>query len=220
MLDYDKIMPLVKNVASSVSSKFPPYVLASDTEGTLLLWIYQNRSHVESAVEDGPEWEAKIASTLRKVAFDHCNSEKAGAEGYNPEDVYRYQTERIRAIIPIALDYQGWQPYDVWDEGVNMYRKEKPTLEEVVDIKDGISKLAKEARALIILQYKYGWYAQDLADALDITLEAARKRSQRALRALQKQLGYKDPLTSFKGVRRPSRTNASARAELQNMYEG
>lgn len=222
MLNYDQIMPIVKTVATQVSSKFPAYVQVDDTQGALLLFIYQKRATIERTVEDGPGWEAKIASTLRKVAFDHCNTEKAAAEGYDPSDVYRYSAPKIKSLIADAMDYENWQSFNSFGDGqpkaATQTYNERVT--ELIDIKDALGKLNEETYNFLIYQHKYGYTFEQLAEAFDISLEAAKKRSQRAIKGLQKQLGYKETVPSSKAPRRAVRSNASWRAELSTSYEG
>lgn len=222
MLDYDKIMPIVKSVASSISSKFPAYVQCDDTQGALLLFIYQKRASIERTVEDGPGWEAKISSTLRKVAYDHCEKEKAAAEGYDPSDVYRYSVPKIKSLIADAMDYENWQSFSSFGNGQPKAAAQTygDRVTELVDIKSALSELNDETYNFLVCQHKYNYTLEELAEAFGISLEASKKRSQRGLKALQKQLGRKEPITPYKGDRRAVRTNASWRADLSTAYEG
>ncbi|HEY6018340.1 MAG TPA: sigma factor-like helix-turn-helix DNA-binding protein [Candidatus Paceibacterota bacterium] len=222
MLDYDKIMPVVKSVARSVSSKFPSYVQEEDTLGALLLFLYQKRESIERAVEDGPEWEAKIASTLRKVAFDHCNAEKAAAEGYDPSDIYRYSVPKIKSLIADAMDYENWQSFSKVGDGQPKAAAQTygDRVTELIDVKEALSKLNDETYNFLVYQHKYDYTLEEVAIAMGITLEAAKKRSQRALKALQKGLGYKESPSPRRAGRRAVRSNASWRADLSTGYEG
>lgn len=222
MLDYDQIMPIVKNVAAQVSSKFPTYVQVDDTQGALLLWIYQNRSTMERIIEDGPGWEAKITPMLRKAAFSHCNSEKAAAEGYDPSDIYRYSIPKIKSLIADAMDYENWQSFNSFGDGqpkaASQTYNERVT--ELIDVKDALSKVSEESYNFLVYQHKYNYTTEELAEVFEISHEAAKKRSQRALKALQKHLGYKETNRQIQAGRRPVRSNAAWRAELSTSYEG
>lgn len=217
MLDYDQIMPIVKNVAHQVSSKFPSYVETDDTVGALLLFVHQKRAQMERAVEDGSGWEAKIASTLRKVAFDHCNAEKAAAEGYDPSDVYRYSAPKIKSLIADAMDYENWQSFNSLGDGQPKATPQTygDRLAELIDIKDALEKMNEETYNFLVYQHKYGYTIEQLAETFGISQEAAKKRSQRALRGLQKQLGYKESGTiNSAPERRTVRPNSAWRADL------
>lgn len=223
-LDYEKIMEIARSVASSVSNKFPSYVQADDTEATLLLWVVQNASQIEKAVEDGPGWEAKIASTLRKVAFDHCNSEKAAAEGYDPSDNYIYSTSKIESLIADSLVFEDWQSFGAPDSNESGIRVPAITygerLAELADVKRAISKMDDDTKTFIKLRYIHFYTYEELGNHFGLTESGARSRHKRALKGLQKQLGYKDPQAHLKAARRPHRSNAAARADLSNHYEG
>jgi len=222
MLDHDKIMPIVKGVAASVSSKFPSYVTAEDTEGALFLWIYQKRASIERAVADGSGWEAKITSTLRKVAYDHCNAEKAATEGYDPSDIYRYSVPKIKSLIADAMNYQDWQSFSTFGDGQPKAAAQTygDHVTELIDIKNALSKMNDETQ--LFLEYQYGkeYTLEEISLALGISLEAAKKRSQRVVKGLQRELGRKDTGDTPRPGRRAVRSNAAWRAEMSNSYEG
>jgi RNA polymerase sigma factor (sigma-70 family) len=222
MLDYDQIMPIVKSVAAQVSSKFPTYIQSDDTVGALLLWTYQNRSTLERIIADGAGWDAKISAMYRKVAFDHCNSEKAASEGYDPTDVYKYSIEKIKTLIADAIDHENWQSFSASDK---VGTSSKPLsygdrVTELIDIKSALEKLNDDSYNILVYQYKYEYTLAEIGEELGITQEAAKKRAQRALKGLRKQLGYKDAQPEYQGGRRPVKTNAAWRADLSTSYEG
>jgi len=221
-LDYDQIMPIVKSVATSVSSKFPPYVRSDDTEGALLLWTYQNKSTLEGMMEDGGAYIPKIASMMRKAAFSHCAAEKAASEGYDPSDIYRYSAPKIKSLIADAMDYENWQSFNSFGDGqpkaATQTYNERTT--ELVDIKNAMSKLNDDSYNILVYQFKYELTSEEIGTILGMTAEAVRKRSQRAVKALQKELGYKDAQPAPQAGRRPVRSNAAWRADLSTSYEG
>jgi RNA polymerase sigma factor (sigma-70 family) len=225
-LDYDKIMPLVKKVAASTSRYFPAYVLAQDVEGELLLWVYQRKAMIGRAMaDDNPEWEAKIAPLMRKVAYDHCNAEKAAAEGYDPSDIYRYSIPKIESLIVDAFDYDDWQSFGLHGDGQPGRKGQANTtgdrITELIDIKTALLKLNDESYNVLIWRYKYGLSVVDMAERQEITPEAAKKRSQRALKGLQKQLGYKEPQElRERPDRRSVRSNSAWNADLNRNYGG
>lgn len=225
-LDYDLIMPLVKKVAASTSRNFPSYVMAQDVEGELLLWVYQRKNMIGRAMADGnPEWEAKIAPLMRKVAFDHCNAEKAAAEGYDPSDIYRYSIPKIESLIVDAFDYDNWQSFGLHGDGQPGSKRQANTtgdrIAELIDVKSALLKLTDESYNALVWKYKYGYTTVAIAEAQEITPEAAKKRLQRAVKGLQRHLGYKDPSElRERPTGRSVRSNSAAQAELQRNYGG
>jgi len=225
-LDYDKLMPLVKSVALSVSRSFPAYVETADTEGELLLWLFQKKTWVKKTVESTPVgWESIVSSLMRKAAFEYCNKEKAAAEGYDPSDIYRYSIPKIQSLIVDAFDYEDWQTFGLKGDGQPTARPQANTtgdrIVELIDIRSALQKLTEESYNSLIYQFKYGYSMAEAAEQLDITEEAAKKRAQRALKGLQKQLGYKTPDELHRrSDGRVVRSNAASRADLSHNYEG
>ncbi len=225
MFDPEVFKPMVRDVARSVSNNFPPYVTAEDTEQTLYVWIYENRNTVQKITEDGPGWEPKIARLMRKAAFGYCAKEKASIEGYDTADLFKYSLPKLQALLPDVFDYDSWQSFGQHGDGQPSSKPQAnqtgDRLAELVDIKIAINRLKGETATLLYLQYACLYTSEMLADHFGITAEAAKKRSQRALTALRKQLGYK-PANEAPGVaeRRTVLSNAAARAALTNGYEG
>ena len=224
-LDYDIMTKMVRDVARSVSSSFPQYVTSEDTEGHLWVWVYEKKSQIQKAVEDGPQWEAKIASTLRKVASDYCAREKAAVEGYSVEDLYRYTIPKIKSLLPDIFEYQDWQSFGLKGDGQPSSKPQAnqtgDRIAELVDIRAAVKALPEETKELLYLLHVYNYTAENLAEYFDISLEAAKKRMQRAYGAVQRSLGRRDPgAEPSPADRRTVRSNAAWRASQGAQYEG
>lgn len=225
-LDYNAFMPVVRQVALSVSKNFPSYVLSSDTEGAILLWIASKKDWIEDVVRDAPHnWKPKIVPLMRKVAFDHCNKEKADIEGYDISDVYRYSVKKIQNLLPDVFNHVDWQSFGMQGDGQPSSKAQANTtgdrVVELIDIKVALGQLKIDSYNFLVWQYKYHLPIEDLADTYNISVDAARKRSQRALGALQKQLGYKArEERESQPQRRTVRSNATARAISSNAWDG
>jgi len=224
-LDYDIMTKMVRDVARSVSSSFPQYVTSEDTEGHLWVWVYEKKSQIQKAVEDGPQWEAKIASTLRKVASDYCAREKAAVEGYSVEDLYRYTIPKIKSLLPDIFEYQDWQSFGLKGDGQPSSKPQAnqtgDRIAELVDIRAAVKALPEETKELLYLLHVYNYTAENLAEYFDISLEAAKKRMQRAYGAVQRSLGRKDlGAEPSPADRRTVRSNAAWRASQGAQYEG
>ena len=223
-LDYDAIVPIVKKVASDVTSKFPSYVQVGDTEGALYVWLLKNRNWIEELEEEAVK--AKIYPLMRKAAYAHCDAEKATAEGYALEDVYRYSATKIRALLQDALDYEDWQSFGARGDGQPRATPQANTsgdrIVELIDVKAALKALSTDAYNTIVWHFKYSYTVDMLADELGINAEAAKKRLQRAVGAVQRELGRKSPdeLPGAPVARRRVQSNSAARAALSNNYEG
>ncbi|QFP94765.1 DNA binding protein [Streptomyces phage Fabian] len=225
-LNYDVIHPMVKRVAHSVSSSFPQYVTSEDTEGHLWVWIYDKRSTLIKLVEDDPQnWQAKIASTLRKVASDYCAKEKAAVEGYSTDDLYRYSIPKIKTLMPDVFSYSDWQTFGQKGDGQPGPKAQAnqtgDRMVELIDVKAAVERLPNDTKELLYLVHAMAYTQENVSDHFEITLEAAKKRTQRAYGAVQRQLGRKDPGEQpSPAERRTVRSNAAARAELSRNWEG
>lgn len=224
-LDYDTMTRMVRDVARSVSSSFPQYVTSEDTEGHLWVWVYEKRSQIQKAVEDGPEWERKIASTLRKVASDYCAREKAAVEGYSVEDLYRYTIPKIKSLLPDIFEYQDWQSFGLKGDGQPSAKPQAnqtgDRVAELIDVRAAVGRLPAETKSLLYLVHVYHYTAENVADHFGISTEAAKKRMQRAYGAVQRELGRRDPAEQPSPAdRRTVRSNAAWRASQGAQYDG
>lgn len=217
-LNYDAFLPVVRKISLSVAKNFPSYVQASDAEGAILLWLLEKKAWVEETVRDDPQdWERKITPLMRKVAFDHCNKEKAAAEGYDPSDIYTYSAPKLVALLPDMFDYMDWQAFGLSGDGQPTGKPQANTtgdrIAELVDIKAAFERLKGEHQQVLSLYYQWNMPMDAISEELNISLEAAKKRSQRALAALQRNLGFK-PQEEVRKVeeRRTVKSNSSWRA--------
>lgn len=224
-LDYDIMTKMVRDVARSVSSAFPQYVTSEDTEGHLWVWVYEKRSQIQKAVEDGPDWEPKIASTLRKVASDYCAREKAAVEGYSVDDLYRYTIPKIKSLLPDVFDYTDWQTFGMTGDGQPtskpLANRTGDRTVELIDVKAAVKRLPTETKELLYLVHVMAYTTENLADHFGISHEASKKRAQRAYGAVQRELGRRDPAEQPSPAdRRTVRSNAAWRAQQGSQYEG
>jgi DNA-directed RNA polymerase specialized sigma24 family protein len=225
-LDFDIMTKMVRDVARSVSSAFPQYVTSEDTEGHLWVFVYEKKSQLVKAVEDDSQnWERKIAATLRKVASDYCAKEKASVEGYSVDDLYRYSIPKIKNLLPDVFSYTDWQSFGQHGDGQPTAKAQANTtgdrVAELVDIKAAVQRLPDETKELLFLTHVYNYTAENVADHFEIGLEAAKKRSQRAYGAVQRELGRRDPGEEPRAAeKRMVRSNAAWRAAQSGQYEG
>lgn len=226
MLDFTLMKNLVKNVASSVASNYPPYVTADDTEGALWCFIYEKKAQIESTVRDDPQdWERKIAGTMRKVAFSHCAKEKAAIEGYSVEDLYRYSIPKIRSLMEDVFNYQDWQSFGLHGDGQPTGKRQvnegNDRLAELVDVRKALESLPHDTKELLFYQYVMHYDMNALAEHFGVSEEAAKKRSQRAHVAIQRRLGKADAKAEPKAPeRRTVKTNAAWRTQSSQSWEG
>lgn len=223
-LDYSTVMKLVKGVSRSVSSNFPPYITAEDTEGALWVWIYENRLTVKKLVGEDPGMSAKVAPLVRRAAFDYCNKERSQVEGYAPEDTFKYTLPKVSRLLEDVFEYVDWQSFGKSGDGQPMVKGQAnetgDRIAELVDVKAALQGLHPNVADLLELKYKHRYTSEMLAVTVGISTDAAKKRVQRAVKAVQRSLGRMDRVDDARPARRKVRTNAAARAALSNNYEG
>lgn len=225
-LDYRQFRKMVRDVALQVSRSYPRYVESADTEGALWLWLYEKRESIRRTVEDNPQnWESMIASTLRKVAYDHCAKEKAEVEGVDPRDSYNYSLPKIGALLEVVFEYEDWQSfamdYEPTPKGKRQANETGDRLAELADIKQALERLADSHYNALLWTYKFRLSGEELGVELGVSTEAAKKRLQRARDALQRELGRKDPgAEPSASDRRVVRSNAAWSATLSTQYDG
>jgi hypothetical protein len=82
-------------------------------------------------------------------------------------------------------------------------------------------RLPDETKELLYLVHVFNYTAENLGEHFGISLEASKKRSQRAYGAVQRELGRKDPGEEPRPAdRRTVRSNASWRASQASQYDG
>jgi len=224
-LDFNAMRKLVKDVARSVSRGFPPYVTSEDTEGHLWVHMYERKASYAKLVQEGA-WEARVASTLRKAAMDYCQKEKAAVEGYSTDDLFRYSLPKIRLLLPDVFNYEDWQSFGLHGDGQPSAKIQAnqtgDRIAELTDVKAAVGRLPDDTYNLLVWQYKYSYTMEMLADEFGITTETAKKRAQRAVTAIQKELGRKSAEDQPEVVaeRRAVRSNASWIAQRSGQYDG
>lgn len=224
-VNYEALMSTVQRVAKSVTKNFPSYVTTDDTEGALYLWIADKKLWIESLEGNDRDISNKITPILRKVAYTHCEKEKAAAEGYEPGDVYNYTVGKVRSILPDALSYLDWQSFGTFSDGQPKAKKQAnetgDKLAEIIDVCSALERINDDAFDLLMLKYKYNRSSEEIGAMFAIQPEAAKKRAQRAEGALMRELGRRPyDVGARRSERRAVHSNAAARARLSHQYEG
>ena len=88
-----------------------------------------------------------------------------------------------------------------------MASQPQDVLLDSVEAADLLARLPSKARAVLTLRIVHGLAFRDVAVALGISVEAAKKRAQRALRDLRKQF-FSKPLRPQEPAQRPASTLA------------
>lgn len=223
MLNFEATLrPMVKDIAKQVSYKFPSSVMREDIEQDLWVWAYRNQKSISKKIVNDPEaWIEQVATTMRKQALSFGKDELDSAEGRVAQDLQKYSVNEIRALLPDVFDYEDWQSFASVSDGQpkskGMANATGDRLVSLVDVKKQVLKLNNDQYNVIVWHYKYGLPFETIAEEYDCSLDAARKRVERAVKAVQRGLGTV-PQKEYTG-RRTVRSNAAWRAASDNYYQ-
>lgn len=191
----DEVEPLVLKAAIATVRKWPSYVSLEDVEQELRLWALTKQNSVEAAMKiDG--WEAKVYSTMLKVASSAASLEDQQTNGYSKEDTYAYSVPVLETLLESCFTYEDWQSFGTFGDGQphakGQVNETGDVLAMLSDVKAGIAQLKAEYRE--VLFYRYGLHLTfpDIGERLGTTRGTVERRAKRAVKALQAALGQVD----------------------------
>lgn len=221
----DEFMRVVSKTASSVAFKFPLYVTEEDLSQEMYLYALSTPSAV-ALMKSDQDWPVKLAPILKKVGYEYAQREEAHANGYEPEDVYHYSEPVLRTLLEDAFVYEDWQSFQAFGDGQprakGQVNETGDRMAMLSDVKAAWSRLPKEKQEIVFVYYAHFKNYGKLGEWLGISYDAARQRLNRAVGALQRELGRKtssDMRKGFTGRTEPS-TNAAARYAVERDYCG
>lgn len=220
------LTPMVRKVVESVHASFPTHHSKDDTNSTLWVWILENKNTVTDLVRNGDRGKASLYHLMKRAANQHLKNEDQIAYAYSPEDVFTYSLDVVKELLKDVFEYEDWQPFG--SSGDGQPRRKAQANETgnrvamLADLKVAIEKLDADQAELIRLTYQHHWTAEMIGSELDISPEAAKKRVQRAVGAVQRRLGgkpYSDLRLGFSS-RGGQVGNAEAQYITERDYEG
>jgi DNA-directed RNA polymerase specialized sigma24 family protein len=199
-VEWNRIEPweyVITSVASEYHRKYPMVEL-SDIKQALYQWFVEHPNKLD-------EWEAigekdaknLIYRSLRNDALDYCQKWKAKTLGYEPDDVYYYESDIVEAILPSVLRGE----YGVTHK-LNLGRPGKPSAPNeggnlqilMFEIDSAYWKLSKEDKKILFFRYAESSDFKEIANILSLGSEdAARMRHNRAIKRLVDKLGGYKP---------------------------
>lgn len=226
MISDTEMDEFIQKVARNVAGNFPSYISTRDTAAHVWCWYMDNEQTVSKLIRDDESWGAKLYGTMTRVATDFALKEEAAVNGYSPEDVYFYSTTVIKELLKDAFDYEDWQSFSTFGDGQprskGQVNETGNRMAMLADVKRATEGLAERHYNIILWHYKYGVDFKDLSEILEISESGARKALERAVKAIQKQLGKKSLADMRNGwdERTERFTNTQAQAQVQRDYEG
>ena len=224
MIDHDRIAPLVRANSTSVRRSYP-MAESGDLDGVQWEWVYSNPDKVK-AYQEGDAM-GLLSFRLRSVATRWAAAEREVALGRDPEDLHLYNIGTVRELLKDVFHHENWQPApqggDGMPRGSSVASRGGDRVAMLGDVSAAVKQVPQDQWNVLIWAFKYGYSYEQIAEALEITVQAARKRVDRAVERVRMVLMGIAPSTSEAGDpefigRRRAMSNAQARA-ITSSYE-
>lgn len=195
---------MVQTLATEYARKYT--MLDRDDIGQEL-WVWfvgHPRKYKEWLELEQKDRDKLIAKSLRNAAITYCEREKARKVGYDTSDLYYYDVSVVEAFLPSIISETYVIPIKIQDLNAKFGSGDisdgNNWLALRSDIASGYYKLSEAKQNVLRLRFSVeqpDWAS--LAKDMDSTAEGARKKVERALNSLVKNLGgwkaYRDEET-------------------------
>jgi len=191
----DEYNLLVSTLAMEYSRKYS-IVETSDIRQTLWMWFVTHPiKYTEWSKLPPKDKEKLIAKSLRNAALKYCEQEKARKFGYDMVDLYYYDSSVVEAFLPSILAYSYEIPTKIKDLNFQFGKSGEVTdgnnwLVLRSDIEKAFNQLTEAKQNILRLRFTTDnseW--SELAKELNTSADGARKRVERAVNSLIRNLG-------------------------------
>ena len=166
-----------------------------DIRQELWLWFVAHpRKYAEWSELKNKDKDKLIAKSLRNAALKYCEKEKARKSGYDPSDLYYYDSTVVEAFLPSIIAGTYSIPVSIQDLnakfGTGNDAEGNNWLALRSDIAYAFDKLSETKQNVLRLRFSIDspdWAL--LAKDMDSTPDGARMKVQRAVNSLIKNLG-------------------------------
>lgn len=190
---------LVSYIANEYSKRYR-MLDADDIKQEIWLWFITHPNKVKYWKENHNEKDRNklINRSLRNAAQKYCTKEKAKTIGYEVADLFYYEPAIIEEFLPYILTDSYFIPVGIND--IN-YKPDRSVVSEGntwlavrADISTAYESI--DERHQNVLRLRFGSVSttlEDVGNELNISADAARKRVDRAMKALIDELGGPRP---------------------------
>jgi len=191
----DEYNLLVSTLAMEYSRKYS-IVETSDIRQTLWMWFVTHPiKYTEWSKLPPKDKEKLIAKSLRNAALKYCEQEKARKFGYDMVDLYYYDSSVVEAFLPSILADSYEIPTKIKDLNFQFGKSGEVTdgnnwLVLRSDIEKAFNQLTEAKQNILRLRFTTDnseW--SELAKELNTSADGARKRVERAVNSLIRNLG-------------------------------
>jgi hypothetical protein len=185
---------MVQTLANDYARKYS-MLERDDIAQELWVWFVAHpRKYKEWSALEQKDRDKLIAKSLRNAALKYCERAKSQKIGYDMSDLYYYDTSVVEAFLPSIIGETYEIPTKIKDLGSQVKSNEVSDgnnwLALRSDIAGGYYKLTEAKQNVLRLRFSIeqpDWAT--LAKDMDSTPEGARKKVERALASLVKNLG-------------------------------
>lgn len=185
---------MVQTLANDYSRKYS-MLERDDIAQELWVWFVAHpRKYKEWSALEQKDRDKLIAKSLRNAALKYCERAKSQKVGYDMSDLYYYDTSVVEAFLPSIIGETYEIPTKIKDLGSQVKSNEvndgNNWLALRSDIASGYYKLTEAKQNILRLRFSVeqpDWAT--LAKDMDSTPDGARKKVERALASLVKNLG-------------------------------
>ena len=204
---HPSIYDIVPSVVKVVKRKFKDFVDESDLRQECYLFAaakYQQHKELldEPNTELRQQNERKIGWQIKRVAERYARKEKANRFGYQIGDEAFYETTTIAQLLPFVISsIIENKPLEQGQQMVDDGQPKKPSapaesgnfLAILIDIKKAYLLLDPERKEILQKRYHEEHTLEQMAQFLECAVSTADRRIEKALLALQDQLGGDNP---------------------------
>lgn len=191
----DEYNLLVSTLAMEYSRKYS-IIETADIRQILWMWFVTHpNKYTEWSKLPSKDKEKLIAKSLRNAALKYCEQEKARKFGYDMVDLYYYDSSVVEAFLPSILADSYEIPTKIKDLNFQFGKTGEVTdgnnwLVLRSDIEKAFNQLAEAKQNILRLRFTTDnseW--SELAKELNTSADGARKRVERAVNSLIRNLG-------------------------------
>lgn len=215
---YDFYLGSVQAIARSIGRKYLSYTSLEDVEQQLWVTIYENDASFRAYKGNSALYNA----ALGRAAHKFCEEQRTARLGLPQDDAGLYSPKAVRLLLEDAFTYEDWQSFASNGDTQPRGKRIEATSDRIamlIDVKVATDKLPEREYSVIIARYKYRYTDDQMADMLGIAPGSVRKYVERAVKALTDLLNPTPEGREYEG-RRKVKSNASARAEVSNAWDG
>lgn len=183
--DQDRM--LAQQVALMVASKWS-LVDVQDVEAELFLWLVENEHHVDAyRVNDDV---GKLVVALKRHAIAFCVKEQTIRQGGALMETSDYSAEQVERVLPfVYLD----TPQTIVNEFEKHHGDHSLSLAIMADVKSALIALPEDMKETLTQRFYLKLTFQEMGDIAGITKRAAKKRVDRAILELRRNLTRSQP---------------------------